>query len=363
MIPRTIVFAGGGTAGHIEPALAIAQGWKSLHPLDQEIFLGTIHGLENTLVPAAGFRLCHIPKVVMPRKLGLGLLTSPWKFYKALGATRTAIAGTDLLIGFGGYVAAPAYVAARLEKIPIVIHEANAKVGWANRLGSLFTHNLATAHQINRGSFASARVTGLPLKMSILSAVEEASQNWEKSRRLAKISLGWSPEQPTLLVLGGSQGSAFINGVMADALVWLVEEGVQIHHSVGVKNKLPEKRENYLPVAYIEDVATALLAADIVVARSGAVTCAEFGALGRYGLFIPLPIGNGEQAKNAESLIAAQRARVILQENFSAHWLVNNFYEILSASKATDPSALPNDLHAIHELLVLMQSSMKKATK
>ena len=361
MIPRTIVFAGGGTAGHIEPALAVAQGWKSLYPLDQEMFLGTIHGLENTLVPAAGFRLCHIPKVVMPRKLGLRLFISPWKFYRALRATRTAIAGTDLLIGFGGYVAAPAYVAARLEKIPIVIHEANAKVGWANKLGSLFTHNLATAHHISRGSFASARVTGLPLRMSILGAVGEASHNWEKSRRLAKISLGWSAERPTLLVLGGSQGSAFINGVIADALEWLVKEGVQIHHSVGVKNNLPEKRENYLPVAYIEDIATALLAADIVMARSGAVTCAEFGALGRYGVFIPLPIGNGEQAKNAEGLIAAQRARVIPQEYFSANWLVNNFQEILSASRATDIGALPNDLHAIEQLLALMQSSLKRA--
>ncbi len=358
MRSRTIVFAGGGTAGHVEPALAVANGWKTLHPQDSEIFLGTTHGLENTLVPDAGFELQIIPKVVMPRKIGTRLLFLPRDFYRAISATRKIIAGANLVIGFGGYVSAPAYVAARLERIPIVIHEANVKVGWANRLGSLFSHNLASAHRIARGSFGSARIIGMPLRSSILNSVIAASGDWEAARRKAKEGLGWNCDRPTMLILGGSQGSSFINGEIAAALESLIEKGAQIHHSVGSKNRLPEKVQNYLPVAYMEDMATAYLAADIVLARSGAVTCAEFGALGRYGIFIPLPIGNGEQARNADFLVAANRAQVIFQKEFSADWLVANFDKIFSTSKATSMGALAHDLHAVDALISLMEDSL-----
>ena len=360
---RTIIFAGGGTAGHIEPALAVARAWKKKYPQDREIFLGTTHGLETTLVPEAGFQLLTIPRVVMPRRISFSLLTLPWSFSKAIFSARKALGGVDLVIGFGGYVCAPAYVAARLERIPIVIHEANAKVGWANRLGSLFTHNLATARQIKRGSFASARTSGLPLRPNFLKSIEESGQDWNSARRSAKERLGWKSDHPTLLILGGSQGSTFINGEIARAIPSLTGQGIQVHHSVGSKNQLPPASSNYLPVLYIEDMATAYLAADVLVARSGAVTCAEFGALGRFALFIPLPNGNGEQARNADYLVEAGRAQLIPQKEFTATWLIENFEAIYSRSQATPIEGMVNDLHAVDEILSLIQESLKAKMK
>jgi UDP-N-acetylglucosamine--N-acetylmuramyl-(pentapeptide) pyrophosphoryl-undecaprenol N-acetylglucosamine transferase len=356
---RLIVFAGGGTAGHVEPALAVANKWKELFPLDEEIFVGTAHGLENVLVPAAGFALTTIPKVVLPRKPNLGLLALPWRFARAVWEARKVVSGVDLVIGFGGYVCAPTYIAARLEKVPIVIHEANAKVGWANRLGSFFSHNLATSHRIPFGSFASARVTGLPLRATILMAANDAAADWQMSRSAAKRELGWTIDQPTLLILGGSQGSAFINGEIAKSLFALTRRGVQILHSVGAKNQLPTNSQNYVAVPYIEEMATAYLAADIVIARSGAVTCAEFGALGRFAVFVPLAVGNGEQARNADYLVAAGKAVVISQKQFSATWLVDNFDDLQSRSHTTSAIGLVDDLHAVDEIVALMKDSLK----
>jgi UDP-N-acetylglucosamine--N-acetylmuramyl-(pentapeptide) pyrophosphoryl-undecaprenol N-acetylglucosamine transferase len=117
-----IVLAGGGTAGHIEPALAVARAWLLHHPKDQIEFIGTSSGLENQLVPAAGFKLSHIPKVIIPRKFSLSLFVAPTTLTQAFLQARSALKGADLLIGFGGYVSAPAYLAARSLNIPFVIH-------------------------------------------------------------------------------------------------------------------------------------------------------------------------------------------------------------------------------------------------
>ena len=126
----TIVFAGGGTAGHIEPALAVARAWRDVHSDDVICFIGTKNGLENTLVPAAGFALAHIPKVSIARKPSRSWLKLPFDLVRAVRRSRIILKNADLLIGFGGYVSAPAYIAARLGGVPIVVHEANAKPGW-----------------------------------------------------------------------------------------------------------------------------------------------------------------------------------------------------------------------------------------
>lgn len=356
---RTIVFAGGGTAGHVEPALASARAWNAHHPEDRCLFLGTPSGLETTLVPAAGYELCTIDKVAMPRKLSFELLALPLRLIHSVMSARKIIKGANLLIGFGGYLSASAYLASVIARVPFVVHEANAKPGWANRLGAIFTRYVAVARPINSGAFSRATITGLPLRSDVRAAYFGAVGDWHVARVNAKKSLGWDETKPSLLVLGGSQGSTFINTQIAKALPGLTKQGVQILHSVGQQNILPAIAGSYKAVPYITDMATAYLAADVVLSRSGAVTCAEVGALGRMAIFIPLAIGNGEQARNADALATKGRAVVISQDEFSATWLEENFERIMARSRDLPESGLNEDLDAQARIVLLMEDALQ----
>ena len=359
LITRTIVFAGGGSAGHVEPALAVARAWREKYPHDRCIFLGTPLGLENTLVPAAGFELCNIEKVVMPRKLDFDIVKLPVQLFRAVNSAKKFINEADLLIGFGGYLSASAYLAAWLARVPMVVHEANAKAGWANHLGALLTKNLAVTRPFASGSFARATVTGLPLRSDVRTAYLAASQDWQGIRRRAKKDVGWKVDQPALLVLGGSQGSSFINTQIAGALPGLSSKGIQVLHSVGANNELPQNFGEYKAVPYINDMATAYLAADVVLARSGAVTCAEVGALGRMAIFVPLPIGNGEQARNADQLVAIGRAMVISQKDFSSQWLVEHIDAVIKQGRRNPEPDTSQDLEAEARIIVLMENALQ----
>lgn len=358
---RTIVLAGGGSAGHVEPALAVAREWMEQHPNDRCIFLGTAQGLETTLVSAAGFSLHLIPKVPGPRSLSPDLLIFPLRLFHSVIATRKVIAGADLLIGFGGYVSAPAYLAAWSKKIPIVIHDANAKIGWANELGARFTRFLAAAHPISEGRFINALQTGLPLREDVQRAAHASSSDWVSARKSAKIALGWQADQPTILVLGGSQGSVLLNSTIAKAQEKLTHAGIAILHSVGAKNEVPPSSKNYRAIAYLQDMATAYLGSDLLIARSGAVTCAEFGALGKMALFIPLAIGNGEQERNADSLVESGRAVVLPQSDFSSDWLSKHVDELLKRSAKNAPEGATSDLWAAKSIVSLMEHALKES--
>ena len=184
-----------------------------------------------------------------------------------------------------------------------------------------------------------ARVVGNPLKREIVLAATQS--DWAKARANAKAALGVSGE--LVLILGGSSGSVAVNKVISETNFG----DRTVIHSLGKANELPKSTDkltgNYRPVSYIEDMATALLAADLVISRSGAIAVSEFAALGKYALFIPLPIGNGEQAKNAEELVAAHRAEIISQTNFTANWLTANLSRLL---KQGSESALGTNLNA-----------------
>jgi UDP-N-acetylglucosamine--N-acetylmuramyl-(pentapeptide) pyrophosphoryl-undecaprenol N-acetylglucosamine transferase len=360
---RTIVFAGGGTAGHVEPALAVARAWKRKYPSDHCIFLGTPAGLENTLVPAAGFELRIINKVVMPRNLSFDIVRLPAQLFQAVKSAKKVIKGAEILIGFGGYLSASAYLAAWSARVPIVVHEANAKLGWANRLGALLTKNLATARPLASGPFARAIVTGLPLRSDVKTAYLEATQDWQEARRRAKKVMGWKVDQPALLVLGGSQGSSFINSQIAAALPALREKNIQILHSVGTNKELPQNFGEYKAVPYITDMAMAYLAADVVLARSGAVTCAEVGALGQMALFVPLPIGNGEQARNADHLVSIGRAIVVSQDDFSSQWLVEQIDEVVEQSRQLPEPEMNPDLEAEERIVLLMEDALRRSSR
>lgn len=353
-----IVLAGGGTAGHVEPALATAREWSKSHPDSEIIFLGTKGGLEEKLVPAAGFQLSLITKVRVPRKVSLDLLKVPSSLFASFSDCYQILKGSDLLVGFGGYVSGPAFLAAKSLRIPIVIHEANAIPGMANQLGALFTKHLAVAQPVSTGLFSKALITGLPLRSDVQSAFLSAKENWLGARETAKKKLGFDEKLPVVLVVGGSQGSVALNKTISETLPVFAAKNIQLLHAVGDRNSLPEGTSLYKPTAYISDMASAYLAADLVISRSGAVTCSEVGALGRYALFVPLPIGNGEQEVNARVLVEAGRAEVISQKSFSTSWLSANIDRLLSRSQGQSGRGSDSDLMAAMKIAALMENAI-----
>jgi len=322
---KKIFFAGAGTAGHVEPALAVARWFQENHPDIESHFLGTKDGVENTLVPVAGFPLHMIDKVPFPRRLNGDLFTWPWRFVKVLRQSRKFLAGADLLIGFGGYVAAPAYLSARRAGIPIVAHEANAKMGMANRLARRCGAIMLCAF----GEDAPERV-GIPLRREIieLATLDPAARRAARAEALR--TYNFDPRMKTILVFGGSLGSMKFNETIAQSQREISRRGFQIIHAVGAKNALPLAQAGYLPMSYIEDMALAYAASDLVISRSGAVTVAEVGVLGIYSLFVPLPIGNGEQSENAKVITARGGGELVNNSEFSPTWLLANIERLMA---------------------------------
>ncbi len=300
----SVVVAGGGTAGHIEPAMNLADSLRDTGAGVRITALGTAKGLETRLVPARGYPLELIPPVPLPRRPSKELLTLPGRVRAAVRAAKEVMVGVraDVVVGFGGYVSLPAYFAARSLKIPIVVHEANAKPGLANRLGARMTPYVAENYA---GSLRGAMRVGLPLRQAISGLDREAR------RSEGREFFGLDPELPTVLVFGGSQGAKRLNEAVWGALPDLAGREVSILHAVGPKvdeSAIPAPPPGvlrYAPVAYIDRMDLAYAAADLAVCRSGAMTCGEIAAVGLPAVYVPFPIGNGEQRFNAEPVVAA----------------------------------------------------------
>jgi len=305
----SVLLAGGGTAGHVEPALAVADALVVIDPTVRITALGTDRGLETTLVPARGYELRLIPAVPLPRKPSKDLVTLPSRMRSAIRATRAIMIerAVDVVIGFGGYVALPAYLAAR-GRVPIVIHEANATAGLANKIGARFAVSVAAA--VDGTGLKGARVIGNPVRRS-LSHLDRPGL-----RAQAREFFGLHAEAPTLLVFGGSQGAQRINAAVSAAAPELAGAGVGVLHAYGRRNTvdvpaLPPGSPPYVAVPYVERMDLAYSAADLVLARSGAMTVAEIAAVGLPAVYVPLPHGNGEQRLNASAQVASGAAIII----------------------------------------------------
>ena len=336
MLNKKIVLAGGGTAGHVEPALAVANWLKVSHPEVRIEFVGTLKGLENELVPAAGFLLRIISKAPFPRRISFGLLVWPFKFTKSLLDSFAILKGADLVIGFGGYVSSPIYVMARFRGIQILIHEANANPGWANRLGARLGGRALISFEKTRQygePWKSASYVGIPLRAEICKVAETSKSERDLIRVKKAKEWGFNPEKPIVLVFGGSLGSQHINSVIENSLSLISKSGIQVVHGVGRNNALPSRTESYLPVPYFSDIPEAYASADLIICRSGAVTCHELGVIGTYALLVPLSVGNGEQKLNGEELVAANAATMISNRNFTTQWLSENLLGLLSTGK------------------------------
>jgi UDP-N-acetylglucosamine--N-acetylmuramyl-(pentapeptide) pyrophosphoryl-undecaprenol N-acetylglucosamine transferase len=203
-------------------------------------------------------------------------------------------------------------------------------------MGARLTKNVALSFPVSNREFSKAELTGLPLRADVVKALSTASTDWSKARSEAKSAIasqyGLNPENPLIFIFGGSQGSLAINQVISESRQGLSKKGLSILHGVGKNNPVPDSTSSYRALSYIDDMAQCYLAADLLISRSGAVTCVEAQALARYSLFIPLPIGNGEQALNAANLVSAGRAEVMEQNKFTAQWLVGNIDLLLQKS-------------------------------
>src|SRR6201999_1019440 len=200
-----VVLAGGGSAGHIEPALAVADALRQADPRVMILCLGTERGLESRLVPMRGYELAMIPAVPLPRSVTPRLLAVPGKLAGAVNAAAGVLdrMKADVLVGFGGYVTTPGYLAARRRKVPIIVHEANPRPGLANRLGARFTEHVAVA--VPDTPLPNAEVIGIPLRREI--ATLDRLGMGDKARA----HFGLRSDLPTLLVFGGSQGARSLN--------------------------------------------------------------------------------------------------------------------------------------------------------
>ena len=317
---RRVIFAGAGTAGHVEPALAVARWLRKEDPSIEIVFLGTAQGVENTLVPAAGFELVTIRKAAFPRTLNPAALLWPLRFTQSLLQVYRSVRRSTLVIGFGGYVCAPAYVAARLARVEAFAHEANAKAGMANKLGARLGATLMRAFE----GAGEGLVVGIPLRSEITHLARVSAAERATMRTQALCSLGLDPARKTLLIFGGSLGSAKFNSAIAGALSEIVNSGVQVIHSVGGKNELPPASPGYLPVQYISDMAQAYAAADCVISRSGAVSVTETGVLGLYAIYVPLDIGNGEQLFNARIVVDQGGGEIVANKEFSSELIIQS---------------------------------------
>lgn len=306
-----VVLAGGGTAGHTSPLIATAQALGRHPDVGHLSCIGTPKGLEGRVIPEAGLVLDMIDPVPLPRSLTVDLLKVPGHLRRAVGQAAGVLARrqADVLVGFGGYVSMPAYLAARRAKVPVVIHEQNAVPGLANKVAARFAAQVATAFPDT--PLAGSRFIGMPLRDGITRLARMSPDERRDARETAREQFGLAIDRPTLLVSGGSQGAVAINEAVVAARDRLLADGVQILHVLGSRNigsaapLTGPAGARWVPLGYVDDMAQAYLAADLMVARSGAGTVVETAVAGLPTVYVPLPHGNGEQARNAGSVVAA----------------------------------------------------------
>lgn len=336
-----IVLAGGGTAGHVNPLLSTA---IRLRDMGAEItVLGTSEGLEKELVPAAGFDLTTIAKVPLPRKLSPSLLTLPTRLWATVADSKKIIAGADAVVGFGGYVSTPAYLAAKSLGIPVVIHEQNARPGLANRIGARFAKAVALTFASTplRALSGKTVTTGLPLRQAIADLVGTLNDGEGATTRAeAQARLGLDPALKTLLITGGSLGAQKINEVFSEVASSL-PVGVQVLHLTGRGKDGPVREaieaaglgDRWIILDYLETMEDALAVADLVVCRSGAGTVAELTALGLPAIYVPLPIGNGEQELNAADHVACGGARLVRNSELTVDFVKSQIFPLFEGEE------------------------------
>ncbi|MEV7621073.1 UDP-N-acetylglucosamine--N-acetylmuramyl-(pentapeptide) pyrophosphoryl-undecaprenol N-acetylglucosamine transferase [Microbacterium sp. NPDC089321] len=306
------LLAGGGTAGHVNPLLAVADLLRQREG-DDVLVLGTKEGLESRLVPERGYELLIVDKVPFPRRPNRAAVVFPAAFQRAVAQVRAHIRrhDVDVVVGFGGYASAPAYIAARRERIPFVVHEANAKPGLANVLGARTAAAVGVAFDgtpLRRGE-----VVGMPLRREVVE-LDRAGLRAEAAEYF-----GLDADRPVLLVFGGSLGALRLNEAIAGSWGDVLAAGWQLLHATGERSDLVDPEvPGYTMRRYIDRMDLAFALADLIVSRAGSATVSEVSALGIPAVYVPYSVGNGEQRLNAASAVAAGAAVLLDDATFDA---------------------------------------------
>lgn len=318
------ILAGGGTGGHVIPALAIAHELKRSYNAES-LFIGTARGIENRLVPAAGFplRLVRVGALknvsLMTRvKTAFDLPRAVWDASAMLNDF-----APDVVIGVGGYASGPAMLAAVIKHVPTLAFEPNVVPGFANRVVARFVSGAAVHFQETAKYFRNAQVTGVPVRQAFFEITPKRGG------------------VPTLLVFGGSQGAHAINQAMFRCLPVLRQEAPAIHiiHQTGERDyndalaAYSSMGESAQVSKFIEDMPAAFARADLVVCRSGASTVAEIAAAGKPAVFVPFPrAADDHQRVNAEALARAGAAVVVEESKLEGVWLAETIAALLQDS-------------------------------
>ena len=321
-----VILAGGGTGGHVIPALAIAQELRSRYHAEV-LFVGTQRGIETRLVPAAGFQL-HLIQVGALNRVDLAtrlktLLDLPRALMESAKLIREF--RPDVMIGVGGYASGPAMLTAAMMSVPTIAFEPNVVPGFANRMVAPMVSAAAVHFEATCHFFRNCHVTGVPVRQEFFHVPARSPMSPKDAR-------------PTLLVFGGSQGAHAINQAVLDALPKLMEAvpGIHVIHQTGETDYVPAQ-EVYLRTMisaevspFIDDMPGAFARADLLVCRSGASTVAEITAAGKPAIFVPLPTAAADhQTQNAATLADGGAARLLPQSELSSDRLVNEIAELL----------------------------------
>ena len=351
------LLAGGGTAGHVNPLLALADLIRAEEPDAQILVLGTREGLEARLVPERGYELAHIARLPFPRRPNLAALKFPARFARAVKQVRALIRERriDVVVGFGGYASAPAYRAGAKEGVPVVIHEANAKPGMANKLGARSTRFVGVTFAGT--PIPHARVTGMPLRPEI------ARLDRGALRAEARAHFGLDPERTTLLVTGGSLGARAINQGISGSAREIVDAGVQVLHVWGGLTELEDPGvAGYEVIPYCDRMDLAFAACDLAVSRAGSTTVSELAGLGIPAVFVPYSFGNGEQRFNAAGVVEAGGALLVEDSELTPAWVSGTLLPLVrDPERLAEMSARASDagrLDGTEQLFALVREAL-----
>ncbi len=337
-----VVIAAAGTGGHINPGIAMANKIMQEEPDSKIIFIGTNRGLENDLVPRAGYELKHIDSYGISRELSIKNIKRLYKTYKSIGEAKKILKDfkPDIVIGTGGYICISVGEAAKRLKIPVILHESNAFPGVAVKLLSKYAEKILLGFEEAKNRLPKANklvVTGTPTKIKKINYSDQ-----EKKEKLDSIQLK-DKKLPIVLVFGGSQGAQSINNAILGIVEQKLNTNYQIIWAAGkgnyeqVKNELATKNididsiENAKILPYIYNMQEMMNIADLVVCRSGAMTISEITILEKPAIFIPFPFAaENHQEYNARVLEKIGAAKIILDKDLNAQILNNQIGSIVA---------------------------------
>lgn len=342
-----VIIAAAGTGGHINPGLAIANKIKKEEPDSEIIFIGTNRGLENDLVPRAGYKLKTIDAHGFSKSISISNIKNMIKTAKGFKQAEKIIKefNPDIVIGMGGYICGAVITAAHKLKIPTVLHESNAYPGLAIKLLSKKVDTILVGFEDAKKRLPKAKkivVTGTPIKTTSLQLTNEQKQKIREE-------LKFSSNLPIVLVFGGSQGARVINRTLIDIVIHKKNENYQIIWAAGpnqydeIKQELEDNNidinniKNAKIVPYIYNMDEIMQTADLIVARSGAMTLAEIAIAGKPAIFIPLPSKSANrQEDNARVFERAGAAKVILNSELNEEKLTRVINDIMNKDNLID---------------------------